>query len=68
MALEVHKSVTLERVMRAAKKNIFGTSNKGFCIKCGKESNSCEPDAEEYKCERCGRQAVYAAEVLISYF
>lgn len=37
----------------------------GFCIECGYEQGTCEPDARKYKCEECGKKAVYGAEELL---
>jgi len=37
----------------------------GFCIECGAERDSCEPDAREYECEECGQNSVYGAEELL---
>ena len=37
----------------------------GFCIKCGAERETCEPDACEYPCDECGENAVYGAEELV---
>ena len=34
----------------------------GFCIACGAERDTCEPDACEYECEECGANKVYGAE------
>ncbi len=37
----------------------------GFCIKCGAERDSCEPDAREYECYECEEHTVYGAEELL---
>jgi hypothetical protein len=34
----------------------------GFCMACGAERDSCEPDARKYECEACGEHEVYGAE------
>ena len=34
----------------------------GFCVECGEEAYSVEPDAREYRCEYCERNTVYGAE------
>lgn len=39
----------------------------GFCIACGSEAYSIEPDAREYECESCGRPKVYGAAELMLY-
>lgn len=37
----------------------------GFCIACGAESGTVEPDARRYECESCGEKKVYGAEQLV---
>jgi len=37
----------------------------GVCAKCGYEQYGVEPDAEKYKCDDCGKRAVYGAEQII---
>ena len=37
----------------------------GFCIACGAEHYSVEPDARNYPCEECGERKVYGAEELV---
>lgn len=37
----------------------------GICIECGNQQEGCEPDARRYKCEDCGRLAVFGAEEII---
>ena len=37
----------------------------GFCIECGAEKESCEPDARNYSCDECGKYSVYGAEEII---
>lgn len=39
--------------------------NGGMCIECGEEAFGVEPDARKYKCESCGKLAVYGAEELL---
>lgn len=34
----------------------------GFCLECGHEQGSCEPDARNYECENCGAKRVFGAE------
>lgn len=40
----------------------------GFCIACGEEAYSIEPDARKYECEYCGKNKVYGAEELVISF
>lgn len=37
----------------------------GFCIACGAERDSCEPDARNYECYDCGEHQVFGAEELL---
>ena len=39
--------------------------NKGFCIACGHEHDGVEPDARNYKCEKCDAESVYGAEEIL---
>lgn len=34
---------------------------QGFCLACGYVQDGCEPDAEKYVCESCGKPKVYGA-------
>lgn len=41
----------------------------GFCLACGSEADTVEPDARRYKCHACGELQVYGAEeILMSGF
>ena len=44
---------------------MFGLANTGFCIACGAEHDSCEPDARNYTCDDCGERQVFGAEELM---
>lgn len=44
---------------------VASDSNIGFCVACGSEHYGVEPDARKYKCEECGKRAVYGAEELL---
>ena len=63
--MKMHKSITLSKLERAAKAEMFGLDNPGFCIYCGHEQDGCEPDAREYECEACGEPKVYGAAELL---
>lgn len=63
--IEVHKSLTTERLMEAVEAQMTSLDNPGFCILCGCEHEGVEPDAREYKCEACGGPFVYGAEELL---
>ncbi len=61
-------NLTIEVVMEACERQMFGTDNPGFCLSCGEEADGCEPDASEYECEVCGEHAVMGAEeVMLVY-
>jgi hypothetical protein len=45
LALELHPSITTDRILRAVEGQMFGLENPGFCIACGEDAESCEPDA-----------------------
>jgi len=34
---------------------------EGFCLSCGEEACSIEPDAAKYTCECCGEKEVYGS-------
>lgn len=63
--MKMHKSLTAERIMEAVERRMNSLDNPGFCIKCGKEQDGCEPDAREYECESCGTNTVYGADELL---
>jgi hypothetical protein len=37
----------------------------GFCLACGAESDTVEPDARKYSCGCCGAAKVYGGEELL---
>jgi len=45
---------------------VEGDNNTGFCLACGHEQDSVEPDARRYQCESCRRAKVYGAEELLT--
>jgi predicted RNA-binding Zn-ribbon protein involved in translation (DUF1610 family) len=53
--------ISIDRIMAAVQED----SNIGFCTACGEEVSGVEPDARKYKCESCGKKAVYGAEELL---
>ena len=63
-----HPSLTIERVMDAAEREMTGLDNPGFCLACGNEQEGCEPDARRYECEACGERQVYGAAELVVMF
>ena len=63
--MRVHESITLDVLMDAVERRENELDNPGFCITCGEEHYSCEPDAREYECEHCGEHSVYGAEEIL---
>ena len=63
--MKIHPSLTFEVLMDAAERRESCLDNPGFCIACGEESDSSEPDATEYPCDACGERKVYAPEELL---
>jgi len=61
----MHRSITVDRVVEAAERQMFGTDNPGFCKACGEEQEGCEPDARNYTCEACGLPQVFGASELL---
>ena len=61
----MHRSITVDRVVEAAERQMFGTDNPGFCKACGEEQEGCEPDARNYTCESCGLPQVFGASELL---
>lgn len=63
--MKVHPTITLARIMDACERSMTTLDNPGFCIACGEDAEGVEPDAEQYKCEYCRKEAVYGAEQLL---
>ncbi len=59
--MKMHHTLTTSRIIDAAQND----DNTGFCVACGADAYSVEPDARKYECEECGERAVYGAEELI---
>lgn len=62
---EIHKNITSETILEAVQRSQTSLDNPGFCIGCGAEADSCEPDARKLECEACGAHLVYGAEELL---
>lgn len=52
----------MNRVVEAVEESWRSTYSPGFCLECGYEQEGCEPDAEGYECENCGKHTVSGAE------
>lgn len=63
--MKIHPSITPERVAKAVERGHSTLDNPGFCTACGEEQEGCEPDAENYDCEHCGKKKVFGAEQLL---
>ncbi len=63
--MQIHESITAERVAEACERHITTLDNPGFCVSCGEEAEGCEPDARQYACDSCGKNAVYGADELL---
>lgn len=59
--LQMHKSITAERILPLAESQMFGLENPGVCLACGAERDGCEPDASGYECYECGENKVMGA-------
>jgi hypothetical protein len=57
--------IDIDDVIDACKRRVTTLDNPGFCIKCGAESNECEPDARNYPCAECGERSVFGAEEIV---
>ena len=66
--MKLHPSVTEDMIIDAIHRQRYGLDNPGFCMSCGFESDSCEPDAQNYECESCGERTVFGAEELYLMF
>ena len=61
----MHKSITLERVVKAVERYESSLDNPGFCIHCGQDADECEPDVRNKQCVHCGRRMVFGASELL---
>lgn len=61
----IHEFITEERLMEAVESSMFGDDNLGFCLACGEDAESCEPDLEGGYCDACGAKSVFGAEQLM---
>ena len=63
--LKYHPSVTLDRIIQSVERRNSSLDNPGICLACGEDAEGVEPDARAYKCECCGKRAVYGDEELL---
>lgn len=62
---KLHPSITSERVTQLCEDRLTSLNNPGICTACGEDADGCEPDARHYRCEHCGKRAVFGAEELL---
>ncbi len=63
--IQLHKSITEERVIDACRRAMTTLDNPGFCISCGEEADGVEPDARNYKCDCCEKKTVFGVEEVV---
>ena len=63
--MNMHPTVTLERVCNVVEASAFNLDSPGICIVCGADVDGVEPDAVAYRCDACGDIGVYGAEELL---
>lgn len=63
--MQLHRSITANRLQEAVEREMLSLDNPGFCVACGAEQEGCEPDARRYQCESCGEHQVYGAQELL---
>lgn len=53
--------------LKSLQRIILGENSVGFCLACGQERESTEPDARKYPCDNpaCRAEKVYGAEELV---
>lgn len=61
----MHSSITEQRIMDAVEDQMCSLNNPGFCINCGCDADSCEPDARNYHCDECGNDEVFGAQEVL---
>lgn len=66
--MKIHKSLTQKRIIDACERRMTTLDNPGFCLACGNEADSCEPDAAGYECEACGEPEVYGSDEILLTF
>ena len=60
-----HPAITDAIVEDACRRRLCSLDNPGFCLACGVEADSCEPDAQNYECENCGEAEVFGCDELL---
>jgi len=57
--------IDTDMLIDAIQRRDTNLDNPGFCLACGEEADSCEPDARKYHCEFCEADEVYGAEEIL---
>lgn len=65
--MNMHSSITFERIEEACRARETSLENPGFCIACGADHDECEPDARNYTCYECGQSEVFGAEECLMF-
>ena len=63
--MNIHSSITVDRILPLAESEMFGLENPGICLACGEERDGCEPDARNYECYDCGEHKVFGAQEVL---
>jgi predicted amidophosphoribosyltransferase len=63
--MNIHPDITADRVIEAVERHNTTLDNPGFCVRCGADADSVEPDARGYHCDACGEPGVHGAEELL---
>ncbi len=63
--MDMHSSITTDRILDAVQESSFDLSMPGICIACGEDADTVEPDAENYECEHCGESQVFGVERIL---
>ena len=63
--MNIHPSITLERVLDALERHRTVLDDPGFCAACGVDVDGIEQDAHGYQCDACGSHAVHGAGELL---
>lgn len=64
--MNIHKSVTLNRVLKLREKDLRkGCQMAGICIACGSGYRGVYPKAHEHMCYACFEMKVYGVEALL---
>jgi DNA-directed RNA polymerase subunit RPC12/RpoP len=63
--MELHPSISEERIEEEARRSLFEEDQRGVCVACGEDAYEVEPDAEKRRCEYCGARGVYGWEQIL---